>query len=137
LNTQIADPDALSPVDVIKIPKAWQGAKVASPAATVADFTSAIRGGQLVTGINATTNKPVSHMDDAKADKAIGAWLEKQQFDPKGRTAAQLSALYAGKNFTKKAATTYINFLSRSYPTIEDPVFPEDLRYARHIISRP
>jgi hypothetical protein len=43
-------------------------------------------------------------MDDAKADKAIGAWLEKQQFDPKGRTAAQLSALYAGQKFHKKSS---------------------------------
>lgn len=139
LNTQIADPDALSQIDVIKIPKAWQTAKVASPASTAADFTKAIRGGQLVTGIDAstTTSKPISHMDNTKADQTIGAWLEKQKFDPKGRTAAQLSALYAGRNFSRKAATTYINFLSRSYPTIEDAVFPEDQRYDKHIIRRP
>ena len=69
--------------------------------------------------------------------RALGAWLAAQNFDPQGRSAAALSALYAGRNFATRAAQTYIQFLSRSYPTIEDPIFPEDPRYSAHIIRRP
>ena len=135
-NTHITDPEALYEGDLIKIPKTRQAAKVAAPSATVADFTTAVRAGEVVTGINAS-NRPETHFDDSKRRTALAAWLEKQQFDPKGRTAAQLQALYAGSNFEAQAAKTHINFLSNTYPSIEDPIFPEDQRYAKHIIKRP
>ncbi|MEP7272296.1 MAG: hypothetical protein ABI882_12400, partial [Acidobacteriota bacterium] len=134
-NSQL-NPDALTATDQITIPTSWRAAKVASPKPTVADFVSAIRGGETVTAIDAS-NKPVTRIDDARRAASLGAWLEKQQFDPRGRTAAQLSALYAGSSFAAQAAKTYISFLSRDYPNIVDPIFPEDPRYSKHIIKRP
>ena len=134
-NAQIK-PDALVETDEITIPANRQSGKVAAPKPKVADFVSAVRGGDTITAINAS-NKPVTYLDDPKRATSLGAWLEKQQFDPKGRSAAQLSALYAGANFSTQAARTHLNFLSRDYPNIVDPIFPEDQRYSKHIIRRP
>ncbi len=140
-NPQIQNPDALSPADMITIPPKWQQPRIAGAKPTSADFASAIRAGEAQTAVDqtkgaTTENHPVTYLDDTKAADSIGAWLAKQQFDPKGRTAAELSKLYAGK-FTEQAAKTYMNFLSRGYPKIEDPIFPEDPRYSKHIIRRP
>jgi len=67
--------------------------------------------------------------------QALGKWLAKQKWDPKGATAAALSQLYA-QDFNR-TATTFIEFLSVGYPDITDPIFPDDPRYASHIIQRP
>lgn len=134
-NAQI-NADALVDTDVIKIPASRQAAKIAAPKPKVADFVASIRAGDSLTAIN-SQNKPVTYLDDPKRASSLATWLAKQQFDPKGRTAAQLSALYAGGSFSAQAAKTYINFLSRSYPNIVDPIFPDDQRYSKHIIKRP
>ena len=89
-----------------------------------------------VTGLDAESVKPVVHMDNSKRAKAIGDWLAAQKFDPKGRSANALSKLYK-RNFSKAAAKTYINLLSRGYPNVVHPIFPEDPRYDKHIIRRP
>jgi hypothetical protein len=123
-NSQL-NADALTAIDVIQVPASRQAAKIAAPKPKTADFVSAIRGGDTVTAINAQ-NKPTTYLDDSKRATSLASWLEKQHFDPQGRTAAQLSALYAGGRFSAQAAKTYINFLSRSYPNIVDPIFPDD-----------
>ncbi len=130
------NPDALAETDQITVPRTWQAAQIAAPKPGVADFVAAIRAGETVTAVG-TTNAPVTHMDDSKRAASLGAWLAKQQFDPLGRTAAQLTALYTGSKFTRQAAKTHLNFLSNGYPNIVDPIFPEDPRYAKHVIKRP
>jgi hypothetical protein len=87
--------------------------------------------------INTSNNRPVLHMQHTGSGRALSDWLAAQRFDPKGRTAEVLSKLYAGKKFSGQAAKTYIQFLSHSYPTVLDPIFPEDSRYQGHIIYRP
>lgn len=138
-NTHITQPDSLGESDQIAIPAKWQRAPMAGPAPTAATFETAIRGGAALTAMDTSTNRPVTHLDDSKRADALATWLAAQRFDPKGRTAAELSKLYSGSGsrFSAQAAQTSIQFLSRGYPTIEDPIFPEDPRYARHIIRRP
>jgi Domain of unknown function (DUF4157)/LysM domain len=136
-NPHIADPAQLSPGDRITFPAALLGARVAGAAATAADLQTHLSGGGAVAALNTVDNRPEINLQNRNAHQALGAWLAAQNFDPQGRSAAALSALYAGRNFATRAAQTYIQFLSRSYPNIEDPIFPEDPRYSAHIIRRP
>ena len=135
-NSFIKDPSALKPGDKLQLPAAVLTPPVAATAPTKQEFTAAIRGGQAVAGLNTEENKPFVHMDNSKRAKALGEWLAAQKFDPKGRSAIALSKRYK-KGFGKTAAKTYINFLSRGYPYIIAPIFPEDPRHDKHIIRRP
>jgi hypothetical protein len=136
-NPGVPNDGRLQPNDILTVPVQLLKAPFASDPTNLAAFQAALRGGQAVAGINTTTNRPMLYLDDAQRDKALGDWLARQRFDPKGRPAAVLSKLYAGKKFPAAAKNTYIQFLSRSYPQIEDPIFPEDPRYDKHVIRRP
>ena len=138
-NPSIQDPKNLKEDDKITIPPDLLTPPVAADPPTDKEFAAAIRKGGASAAFDSTINKPVVHVDDPKRAKAIAEWLERQKFDPKGRTAKELSKLYAGNANAFEAARkkTWIQFLSRSYPTVVDPIFPEDPRYEKHIIRRP
>jgi hypothetical protein len=138
-NPQLPKSGVLTSADTLTIPKGLLKGRVAGAAPTAADFSAAVRGGAGVVAVNTTINKPLLHVDDPKRATAVGGWLESQKFDPQGRTAAVLSKKYAGgaKAFKAARAGTYIQFLTRGYPNIVDPIFPEDPRYDKHIIRQP
>lgn len=135
-NPTIKNPSKLKPNQMLQLPADVLTPPVATAAPTVQEFTAAVRGGKLVAGLSTGHNKAIAHMDNSKRAKALAEWLAAQKFDPKGRTAVALSKRYK-KNFRRAAASTYIGFLSRRYPTIVDPIFPEDPRHDKHIIRRP
>ena len=63
-------------------------------------------------------------------------------FTPKRSTAFRKPAVsYARQplRFEENAGQTdgQVEFLSRGYSSIDDPIFPEDPRYDKHIIQRP
>lgn len=126
LNPSITDPSKLQPNTPITIPET-------SPAFT--ELLANLRSGKTAMAVS-SDNKPVLYMDDAKRADALGQWLSQQKWDPQGRTASALSALYT-KNFSGAAGRTFIEFLSRGYPQIVDPIFPDDPRYAGHIKRQP
>ncbi|MCP4042003.1 MAG: DUF4157 domain-containing protein [Gammaproteobacteria bacterium] len=135
-NPTIKDPSKLKPKQVLKLPAAVLTPPVATAAPTAQEFSAAVRSGKLVAGLSTEHNKPIAHMDNPKRAKAVADWLAAQKFDPKGRSSAVLSKRYK-KHFRKAAEGTYIGLLSRRYPTIVDPIFPEDPRHEKHIIKRP
>lgn len=143
-NPHITDPKSLGISVQITLPARGLKPPVAADAPTFADLKAKVRAGQAVPALEtftkrdkSTGQRPRFHMDDANAGQAVADWLAAQKFDPAGRTAAELGALYKGSKFAKQADQTYINFLSRDYPTIVDPIFPEDPRYDKHIIRKP
>jgi hypothetical protein len=138
-NSWLKNPSDLKPDDKLQLPKDVLTAPVAAPPPTVGQFTSEIRRGKGVAGLSTAENRPILHLDDPLRARAVGEWLAAQNFDPKGRTAVELSKrfLRGNKQFEVARRGTYVQFLSRSYPTIEDPIFPEDPRYDKHIIRRP
>ena len=135
-NPSITDPNSLGSTDKIGIPAGLLKGPVASAKPTAADFKAAVRSGQPVAAFNETAGLPMLHLHDPKRADAVAKWLEAQKFDPKGRTAAVLSKLFAG-GFEAQRKKTYIQFLSHSYPSVKDPIFPEDPRYDKHIIRKP
>ncbi len=138
-NPWLKVPDKLKPSDKLALPMDVLQPPIAAPAPTAAEFVKDVRGGKAVAAVDSNQNKPILHFDDPKRAKAVGDWLAAQKFDPQGRSGAALSKLYAGnaKQFMSARAGTYIQLLSRAYPNIEDPLFPEDPRYDKHIITRP
>lgn len=127
LNPQIKDPSRLAPNSQITIP---------ATAASFSELLGTLRGGSAVVAERQDLNRPFVLLDDARRASALAAWLAQQHWDPRGRTAAALATAYRA-NFPRAAAGTYIEFLSRGYPQIVDPIFPDDPGYAPHIISRP
>lgn len=140
-NPHIADASRLQPADQVwLVPPAQQRPPIASAERTDADVRASIRGGTAVVGQDTTDpNRPMMLLDNRQRAAAVGAWLATQQFDPRGRTARALSRLFAGGGaaFTRRMQGTYMQFLSRSYPDVVDPIFPDDPRYRSHIIRRP
>jgi hypothetical protein len=138
-NPGITDPAALKPTDRLVIPRSVLKGRVATSASTAADVTAAIRGGTAVAAYDAAKKRPVLHVDLAAQADETGRWLAAQKFDPKGRTAAVLSKQYAGDpdRFERARRGTYVQFLTRGYDPILEAIFPEDPRYAQHIIRRP
>jgi hypothetical protein len=126
LNPAILDPAKLPGGNIV----------VPAEAASFSELLATLRGGTAVAVARADTNKPTVYLDDAKRATELADWLAKQKWDPAGATAAALSGRYL-KDFGKAAHGTYVEFLSRSYPQIVDPIFPDDPRYAVHIIPRP
>jgi hypothetical protein len=131
LNPQIKDPNRLAPNSQITIP-----ATIPATEASFAKLRATLRGGSAVAAERQDLNRPVVLLDDARRSTALAAWLAQQRWDPRGRTAAALASTYRA-NFPRAVAGTYIEFLSRGYPQIVDPIFPDDPEYAPHIISRP
>jgi len=158
-NPAIKDPAKLDPGIQITVPKTLLKAPFAAAATDKAAFVAAVRGGEAVEGladqlttkqigrrgrvVSTTTTfahpHPVLHIDDSKRAEAIGKWLAAQKFDPTGRTADVLSQRFgkSGADFERGRAGTYVQFLTKGYPNAEDPLFPEDPRYDKHIIRRP
>lgn len=157
-NTWIANPKDVGPTDQVSIPKDLLDSKFATMASLKSAFVAAVRSGDAVAGlaseldVNVRTRRgvtkerrtfdhprPVLHIDDAQRNKALGKWLASQNFDPKGRTAKVLGDRFgsSGADFEATRANTYVQFLSRGYPKPDDPIFPEDPRYAKHIRQRP
>ncbi len=138
-NPWLESPYDLKPGDKLQLPPDVLTAPVAAASPTVGQFTSEIRKGKGVAGLSTSENMPILHVDDPLRARAVGEWLAAQKFDPTGRTAVELSRrfLRSARRFEAARKGTYVQFLSRSYPTIEDPIFPEDPRYDKHIISRP
>jgi hypothetical protein len=66
-------------------------------------------------------NRPVAYLDDANRTAKLADWLAKQKWDPSGATAAALTS--AGRPTGRT-----VEFLSRGYPNIVDPMFPDDPR---------
>lgn len=138
-NPGITDPESLSRDDRITIPKDLLKTPIVGPTPTAAEVKAEIRKGEPVAAFNTSENKPYVHVHDPKRAQALGKWLAAQKFDPKGRTAAELSKLFPAGNkaFEKARKGRYIQFLSRDYPNVADPIFPDDPRYDKHIIRRP
>ena len=139
-NAWLKDPAGLKPSDTITIPAGLLGADPASAARDLPEATAALAGGAAFVGMAQRAggdNAPVLYVADTQRADALAKWLAAQRFDPRGRTAAALSRLYAGKRFGPQAHNTYIQFLSSSLSAVLDPVFPEDPRYAPHIIRQP
>ena len=158
-NPWLRNPKKISPTDNITVPKDVLTKPFAAVATDKAAFTAAVRSGEAVAGladqvdvkernksggvttrtVTFTNPRPLLHIDDAKRSQALGKWLAAQKFDPKGRTAEVLSKRFgkSGAEFAAGRAGTYVQFLTRAYPNAEDPIFPEDPRYDKHIIRRP
>lgn len=158
VNPGIGDPKLLGPGDRITVPRDLLGKPFAAVGTGKNDFVAAVRGGEAVAGLASAIDvkqrtrrgvvtteqtfarpRPVLHIDDARRNEALGKWLAAQKFDPKGRTAAELSKRF-GKSeaqFETGRAGTYVQFLTRGYPNAVDPIFPEDPRYDSHIIRQP
>ena len=138
-NPLLKSPYDLKPGDNLNLPMDVLTAPVAAPSPTLEQFTTEIRKGKGVAALSTEMNRPILHADYPLRAAAVGGWLASQKFDPKGRTAVELSKLYLGgaRRFEAARRGTYVQFLSRGYPIIEDPIFPEDPRYDKHIICRP
>ena len=139
-NSAITNPKALTRDDRVTIPKDLIKTPIVSTAPTAADVRAEIRKGEPVAAFNTTENKPIIHVHDPKRAQALGKWLAAQKFDPKGRTAKELAKLFPARGdeaFQKARKGRYVQCLSRGYPSVVDPIFPEDPRYDKHIIRRP
>jgi hypothetical protein len=138
-NPAIKDPGALKPGMLLTVPVGLLTAPTVSAAPTFEEVRTHIRGGKAVVGIadTAAGPRPTAYLDNPKRASALGEWLAAQKFDPKGRTAAALTRLYSKRRFKGAISKTYVNFLSLTYPNVEDPIFPEDPRYDKHFIKRP
>lgn len=83
-NPSITDPTKLTPTDRIRIPPALLTQPVARAAPTMADFSSAVRGGKAVAGLDTGANLTRLHLDLPRRAQAVGDWLAAQKFDPRG-----------------------------------------------------
>ena len=138
-NPQIADAANLQPSDWIWLVSEdvrQRAGQISSPP-TLAELQAAMAGGEAFVSVDRGTNLPTARMSDARRATAIASWLASQRFDPRGRTAQALSRLYAGQRFGPAMQQTFVTFLSRTYPTIEDPIWPDDPRFPAHFIHRP
>lgn len=138
-NPQIPDAGHLSANDVVWLvsPEVRQRAGQIAQPPGVDDFRATMARGEAFVGFDRQVDRPMARMASGSQATAIAAWLARQQFDPRGRTAAALSRLYAGRNFERVMRQTFVTFLSRSYPQVEDPIWPDDPRFPSHIIRRP
>lgn len=140
-NPQLAKP-ALSPSDTLWLQSPEDRAKFgeAKAPAGLPELKAHIAKGEAVAAIETTQaggTQPVLRMDPRQASAAMGRWLASQRFDPQGRTAEVLSRLFAGASFRQTALRLHMMFLSRSFPNIIDPIFPDDPRFGAHVIRMP
>ena len=112
---------------------------LAGAAPTLEGFKTELRGGMGFMGMDPQTSKPTIRLDSSHAADELGNWLAMQGWDPKKRNGAELAKRYAGGNFTTAANATYVEFMASDYPegVVSDAVFPDDPRYAKHVIRRP
>lgn len=80
------------------------------------------------------------HLDRDRRASSVGSWVEKQGYDFSGRSSADLAKLFAGdfkKRFEPAMSKHAAQFLTRSFPNVVDPIFPDDPRYTGHIVRIP
>lgn len=136
-NPAITDPDKLTVGQTIELVPPTLSAKTGYVSAELsqADYEKNIDGGEVHMFME-TPSQPRVIMDDAKRNTAFAAWLAAQNYGFNKESAADLEKKLkkGGIDYFK---SRFINFLSKSYPTIEDPVLPDDPRYSGHIKKRP
>lgn len=137
-NPGIKDPDKLTVGQMIELSPASISTKTGYAGAekTQADFEKSIRGGDAYMYME-TDKQPMIAMDDSLRKSALAKWLASQNYGLTPETAADLEKKLGGAGGSKYLSQRYINFLSRSYPDIKDPVLPDDPRYKGHIKKRP
>ena len=137
-NPGIKDPDKLTVGQMIELSPASVSTKTGYAGAekTQADFEKSIRGGDAYMYME-TDKQPMIAMDDSLRKSALAKWLASQNYGLTPETAADLEKKLGGAGDAKYLSQRYINFLSRSYPDIKDPVLPDDPRYKGHIKKRP
>lgn len=134
-NPQITDPRRITNAPIWIVP-ATARARVAAAPRTQADLRSSMAAGETFVKVDAASGAPTALLDDRVRARAIATWLAAQPFDARGRTAAALTRLYQA-NLAGQMRRTHVAFLSRTFPNVTDPIFPDDPRHAGHIIRRP
>jgi hypothetical protein len=136
LNPTITDATNIPPGTQIRVIEDALAQRVGMVSAEIdeATFISNLRAGEVTPFMESTTQPRLIH-DEATRTTAMGRWMAAQGYDFSGRTAAQLTAFMnqANANFNSRS----IMFMSRTFPNIEDPIFPDDPRFAGHIKHRP
>lgn len=138
-NDHWSKPPVLQPTDMIWVVPAARRKRVASTTRSRADLQADLQQGNAF-GMKTPTNQFHLHVDHTQRAASVGVWLKKQGYDFKGRSAAALSKLFAGdfrKQFSPAMRSHGGQFLTRGFPEVEDPIFPDDPRYAGHIIRQP
>ena len=137
-NPGIKDPTKLVVGQLIELSPASISTKTGYVGAekTQADFEKAIRGGEAYMYME-TDKQPMIAMDDSLRKSALAKWLAAQNYGLTPETAADLEKKLGGRDGDTYMRQRYINFLSRSYPDIKDPILPDDPRYKGHIKKRP
>ncbi len=138
-NPQWIKPPALQPNDMVWVVPPAQRKRVASTSRSLADFEAELQKGQAFGTVD-PSNQFKLHMDHRQRAASVGAWVNKQGYDSSGRTPAQLSKTFGGdfkKAFMPAMSGHAGQLLTRSFPTVEDPIFPDDPRYAGHIVRLP
>ena len=126
----------LKPNDLVWVVPPARRKRMASAPRTLADFQTDLRKGTAF-GMATPSNQFRLHIDHPQRAASVGAWVKKQSYDFKGRSAAELSKVFGGdfkKSFRPAMSGHAGQFLTRSFPNVEDPIFPDDPRYAGHII---
>lgn len=134
----IKDPDKLTPGQVIEIVPGTLSTKTGYIGAELSqsDFEKNIRAGEAYMFME-TNKQPRVVMDDSKRASALGKWLSDQNYGLNPETAADFEKKLSAKGGDDYMRKRFINFLSKSYPNIEDPILPSDPRYNGHIKKRP
>ncbi|MGA6828052.1 DUF4157 domain-containing protein [Nitrospira sp. NS4] len=138
-NDHWSKPPVLKPTDMVWVVSAAMRKRVASATRSLADLQADLQQGNAF-GMKTPTNQFKLHVDHTQRAASVGSWLEKQGYDFKGRSAADLSKIFAGdfqKKFSPAMSGHGGQFLTRGFPDVEDPIFPDDPRYAGHIIRQP
>ena len=129
----------LKPNDMAWVVPPAQRKRVPSTPRSLADFQAELQKGQAFGSVT-PSNQFKLHMDHRQRGASVGAWVDKQGYDYKGRSAAQLSKTFGGdfkKAFMPAMSGHAGQLLTRGFPTVEDPILPDDPRYAGHIIHLP
>lgn len=159
-NPTLADASNLNAQALVSVPKDLRAANAVDTSASLKSaFAADVRAGKAPVGLASELDRwvrdrrgrmvkqrqtfaaprPVVHVDDKQRSSALGNWLAAQSFDAKRGTGAELAKRF-GKtddDFDRGQQGTFVQFLSHKYPTPEDPIFPQDPRYAQHIKREP
>jgi hypothetical protein len=129
---QVLDPT--QPKGGPKVPQPLRD-RTSSPASTAADYETSLRGGNLF--IYLDQGKVKIRLDVAHARSGFAKWLAARSYGPKPEKAGSIEKRL-GKGM-ENVTNVYVDFLGKGYPAamVEDPVFGDDPRFAKHIIRRP
>lgn len=138
-NPGIKDPDKLTVGQMIELSPAALAKKTGYASGELAqlDYEKNIRGGEVHMHLKDPTT-PELLMDEPGRQSAFAKWLEKQDYGFTKESAADMEKKMNAKGTGGSYfSSRFINFLTKGYPNIEDPVLPDDPRYKGHIIKRP